>query len=56
MARDRTQMDAVFILREAWLRRSGGELGRVAVGRRLPLVVVLTVPESVVSRAAQVIR
>jgi putative ABC transport system substrate-binding protein len=38
-ALDRTQVDAVFILREAWLRRSGTEIGTAAAERRLPLLV-----------------
>jgi putative tryptophan/tyrosine transport system substrate-binding protein len=38
-ALDPAQVDAVFLLREAWLRRSGRELGRAAVERHLPIVV-----------------
>jgi putative ABC transport system substrate-binding protein len=38
-ARDRGQVDAVFILREAWLRWEGAEMGRAAIERRLPILV-----------------
>ncbi len=38
-ALDRGQVDAVFILREAWLRRSGADIGRAAIERRLALLV-----------------
>jgi putative ABC transport system substrate-binding protein len=38
-ALDRTQVDAVFMLREAWFRRSGEDIGRAALARRLPILV-----------------
>jgi putative ABC transport system substrate-binding protein len=38
-ALDRGQVDAVLVLREAWLRRSGTEIGAAAAERRLPLLV-----------------
>ncbi len=38
-ALDRGHVDAVLILREAWLRRSGAEIGRVATEHRLALLV-----------------
>lgn len=36
---DRSQVDAVFFLGDALLRRSGEEIGRVAVERKLPVLV-----------------
>jgi putative ABC transport system substrate-binding protein len=38
-ALDRTQVDAVFMLREAWFRRSGEDIGRAAIASRLPILV-----------------
>jgi putative ABC transport system substrate-binding protein len=38
-ALDREHVDAVFVLREAWLRRSGTEIGKAALDHRLPLLV-----------------
>jgi putative ABC transport system substrate-binding protein len=38
-ALDRTQVDAVFMLREAWFRRSGEAIGRAAIASRLPILV-----------------
>jgi putative tryptophan/tyrosine transport system substrate-binding protein len=39
VALDRDHVEAVFLLREAWLRRSGTEIGKAALDHRLPLLV-----------------